>query len=30
VVGDDFVQLVRSQIESWRVVARASNVEVII
>lgn len=29
VVGDDFVQLVRSQIESWRAVARASNVEVI-
>jgi tripartite-type tricarboxylate transporter receptor subunit TctC len=29
VVGDEFVQLVRSQIESWRAVARASNVEVI-
>ena len=29
VIGDDFVQLVRGQIESWRAVARASNVEVI-
>lgn len=28
-VGDEFVQLVRSQIDSWRAVARASNVEVI-
>ena len=28
-LGDDFNQLVRSQIESWRAVARASNVEVI-
>jgi tripartite-type tricarboxylate transporter receptor subunit TctC len=29
VLGDDFVQLVRSQIDTWRTVARASNVEVI-
>ena len=29
VMGEDFVQLVRGQIESWRAVARASNVEVI-
>ncbi|MFT3956871.1 MAG: tripartite tricarboxylate transporter substrate binding protein [Piscinibacter sp.] len=28
-VGEEFVQLVRGQIESWRAVARASNVEVI-
>ena len=28
VVGDDFVQLVRGQIDAWRAVARASNVEV--
>lgn len=28
-VGDEFVQLVRSQIDAWRAVARASNVEVI-
>jgi tripartite-type tricarboxylate transporter receptor subunit TctC len=28
-MGDDFVQLVRSQIESWRAVARTSHVEVI-
>lgn len=28
-VGDDFVQLVRSQIDGWRTVARSSNVEVI-
>ena len=28
-VGDDFVQLVRSQLDSWRAVARSSNVEVI-
>jgi tripartite-type tricarboxylate transporter receptor subunit TctC len=28
-MGDDFVQLVKAQIESWRTVARASNVEVI-
>jgi tripartite-type tricarboxylate transporter receptor subunit TctC len=28
-MGDDFVQLVRSQIDGWRAVARASNVEVI-
>lgn len=28
-IGDDFVQLVRSQIDGWRAVARASNVEVI-
>jgi tripartite-type tricarboxylate transporter receptor subunit TctC len=28
-VGDEFVQLVRTQIESWRSVARAANVEVI-
>lgn len=28
-VGEDFVQLVRGQIDSWRTVARASNVEVI-
>ncbi len=28
-IGDDFVQLVRSQIDSWRAVARAANVEVI-
>ncbi len=28
-IGDDFVQLVRSQIDAWRLVARASNVEVI-
>ena len=27
-MGDDFVQLVRSQIDVWRAVARASNVEV--
>ena len=29
VMGEDFVQLVRGQIESWRAVARTSNVEVI-
>jgi tripartite-type tricarboxylate transporter receptor subunit TctC len=29
VLGDDFVQLVKTQIDSWRAVARASNVEVI-
>jgi tripartite-type tricarboxylate transporter receptor subunit TctC len=29
VMGDDFVQLVRGQIDTWRSVARASNVEVI-
>ena len=29
VIGDDFVQLVRSQIDTWRAVARTSNVEVI-
>ncbi len=29
VMGDDFVQLVRSQIETWRAVARTSKVEVI-
>jgi tripartite-type tricarboxylate transporter receptor subunit TctC len=28
-LGDDFVKLVRSQIDTWRAVARASNVEVI-
>ena len=28
-IGDDFVQLMRSQIDGWRAVARASNVEVI-
>ena len=28
-MGDDFVQLVRTQIESWRAVARTANVEVI-
>ncbi len=28
-MGDDFVQLVRSQIDTWRAVARTSNVEVI-
>lgn len=28
-IGDDFVKLVRSQIDDWRTVARASNVEVI-
>ena len=28
-LGDDFVKLVRQQIESWRTVARAANVEVI-
>ena len=28
-IGDDFVQLVRSQIDSWRAVARTSNVEVV-
>jgi tripartite-type tricarboxylate transporter receptor subunit TctC len=28
-IGDDFVQLVRSQIDTWRAVARTSNVEVI-
>ena len=28
-MGDDFVQLVRTQTESWRAVAKASNVEVI-
>jgi tripartite-type tricarboxylate transporter receptor subunit TctC len=28
-IGDDFVQLVRTQLESWRAVARTSNVEVI-
>jgi tripartite-type tricarboxylate transporter receptor subunit TctC len=28
-MGDDFVQLVKAQIDSWRTVARASNVEVI-
>ncbi len=27
-LGDDFVQLVRGQIDTWRTVARASNVEV--
>ena len=29
VTGDDFVRLVRSQIDSWRAVARSANVEVI-
>lgn len=29
VVGDDFVQLVRGQIDTWRTVARTANVEVI-
>ncbi len=29
-IGDDFVKLVRSQIDDWRTVARASNVEVIV
>jgi tripartite-type tricarboxylate transporter receptor subunit TctC len=29
VIGDEFVQLVRGQIDSWRAVARTSNVEVI-
>lgn len=29
VIGDDFVQLVRGQIDTWRTVARTSNVEVI-
>jgi tripartite-type tricarboxylate transporter receptor subunit TctC len=29
VLGDDFVQLVKTQIDAWRAVARASNVEVI-
>ncbi len=29
VMGDDFVKLVRGQIDEWRAVARASNVEVI-
>jgi tripartite-type tricarboxylate transporter receptor subunit TctC len=28
-VGDEFVQLVRTQIDAWRAVARAANVEVI-
>ncbi len=28
-LGDDFVQLVKTQIDSWRTVARTSNVEVI-
>ena len=28
-IGDDFVQLVRAQIDSWKAVAKASNVEVI-
>ena len=28
-IGDDFVKLVRGQIDDWRAVARASNVEVI-
>ncbi len=28
-VGDDFVQLVRAQIETWRAVAKGANVEVI-
>jgi tripartite-type tricarboxylate transporter receptor subunit TctC len=28
-LGDDFAALVRGQIDSWRAVARASNVEVI-
>lgn len=28
-IGDDFVALVRSQIDTWRAVARTSNVEVI-
>jgi tripartite-type tricarboxylate transporter receptor subunit TctC len=28
-IGDDFVKLVRAQIDDWRAVARASNVEVI-
>ena len=28
-IGDDFVKLVRTQIDDWRAVARASNVEVI-
>jgi tripartite-type tricarboxylate transporter receptor subunit TctC len=28
-LGDDFVQLVRGQIDTWRAVARTSNVEVI-
>ncbi len=29
VIGDDFARLVRTQIESWRAVARSANVEVI-
>jgi tripartite-type tricarboxylate transporter receptor subunit TctC len=29
VVGDEFVQLIRSQIETWRSVAKLANVEVI-
>ena len=29
VLGDDFVKIVRSQIDSWRTVARSANVEVI-
>ena len=28
-VGDEFVQLVKAQIDTWRSVARTSNVEVI-
>ena len=28
-IGDDFVQLVKSQIDTWKSVARTSNVEVI-
>ena len=28
-MGDDFVQLVKSQIDAWKSVARTSNVEVI-
>ena len=28
-MGDDFVKLVRAQIDTWRTVARNANVEVI-
>jgi hypothetical protein len=28
-MGDDFVRLVKGQIDDWRTVARASNVEII-
>jgi hypothetical protein len=28
-MGDEFVQLIRSQIETWRGVAKLANVEVI-